>query len=225
VLYELCWGECNVPFLLHSALPCASRGCCKILCQFPPTVLPFPPMYQAHKTDSVKGTMTPAPLVASLLQYRSSLTPIVSSYSCRSCPGAIEIILAIAINRFLAIFFQRLLGMVPKWNGSRQTLCRLNPMPVNTQERMMERRRCARSLQHRCSSIRPFSHCQFASSRRPSCTRPQPPHMPRVFWANPMDCSRIPLVYACQIPSRRNRRRRRRLSIVTLMDRPLDRPW
>jgi hypothetical protein len=99
-------------------------------------------MYRAHKTDSVKGTITvvpplssmPAPLVASLLQYRSSLTPIVSSYSCCSCPGAIEIILAIAINRFLAIFFQRLLGMVPKWNGSRQTLCRLNPMPVNARE-------------------------------------------------------------------------------------------
>jgi hypothetical protein len=58
----------------------------------------------------------PAPLVASLLQQRSSLTPIVSSYSCRSCPSAIEIILAIAINRFLAIVFQRLLGMVPKWH-------------------------------------------------------------------------------------------------------------
>jgi hypothetical protein len=137
-------------------------------------------MYQAHKTDSVKGTMTivpplssmPAPLVASLLQYRSSLTPIVSSYSYRSCPCAIEIILAIAINQFLAIFFQRLLGMVPKWNGSRQTLRRLKPMPVNTQERM-ERRRCARSLQHRCSSIHPFSHCQFASSHCLSCTRPQ----------------------------------------------------
>jgi hypothetical protein len=56
------------------------RGCCKILCQFPPTVLPFPPMYRAHKTDSVKGTITivpplssmPAPLVACLLQYQSS---------------------------------------------------------------------------------------------------------------------------------------------------------
>jgi hypothetical protein len=178
--YTSCVGANAMCRFCCTALPRASRGCCKILCQFPPTVLPFPPMYRAHKTDSVKGTMTivpplssmPAPLVASLLQYRSSLTPIVSSYSCRSCPGAIEIIFAIAINRFLAIFFQRLLGMVPKWNGSRQTLCRLNPMPVNTQERM-ERHRCARSLQHRCSSIHPFSHCQFASSRCPSCTRPQ----------------------------------------------------
>jgi hypothetical protein len=140
----------------------------------------------AHTHDADKTQSRRCPLlsllpcfntVASLLQYRASLTPIVSSYSCRSCPGAIEIILAIAINRFLAIFFQRLLGMVPKWNGSRQTLCRLNPMPVNTQERM-ERRRCARSLHHRCSSIHPFSHFQIASSRRSSCTRPQPPHIP-----------------------------------------------
>jgi hypothetical protein len=75
VIRVVCGGDCNVPFLLHSALPRASRGCCKILCQFPPTDLPFPPMYRAHKTDSVKGTMTivsplssmPAPLVASLL--------------------------------------------------------------------------------------------------------------------------------------------------------------
>jgi hypothetical protein len=170
MLYELCWGDCNVPFLLQSALPRASRGCCKILCQFPPTVLlPFPPMYRAHKTDSVKGTITivlplssmPAPLVASLLQYRSSLTPIVSSYSCCSCPGAIEIIRAIAINRFLAIFFQRLLDMVPKWNGSRQTLCRLNPMPVNTQERMEKASMCqvpSTQLQQH-PSIQPLSIC------------------------------------------------------------------
>jgi hypothetical protein len=36
----------------------------------------------------------------------------------------------------LATCFQRLLGMVPKWDGSQQTVRRLNPMPVNTQERM-----------------------------------------------------------------------------------------
>jgi hypothetical protein len=86
---------------------------------------------------------------------------MVSSYSCRSCPGAIEIILAIAINRFLAIFFQRLLGMVPKWNGSRQTLCRLNPMPVNTQERMKKASMCqvpSTPLQQH-PSIQPLSIC------------------------------------------------------------------
>jgi hypothetical protein len=95
-------------------------------------------------------------------------------------------------------------------------------MPVNTQERM-EWRRCARSFQHRCSSIHPFSHCQFASSRCLSCTRPQSPHIPRAFWANPTDCSRIPLVYACKIPSHRNRRRRRlsanrRLSTINVFE-------
>jgi hypothetical protein len=168
----------------------------KILCQFPPL------------------SFMPAPLVASLLQQRSSLTPIVSSYSCRSCPSAIEIILAIAINRFLAIVFQRLLGMVPKWNGSRQTLCRLNPMPVNTQERM-ERRRCARSFQHRCSSIHPFIHCQFASSCCPSCTRPQP--LRNCYTAVELQDRALDRVEDVQTVGNQDK--------IDVMDRPLDRPW
>jgi hypothetical protein len=57
----------------------------------------------------------------------------------------------------LATYFQRLLDMFLKWNGSRQTLCRPDPMPVNTQERM-EEHRCAMSFQPRHSSIYTFIH-------------------------------------------------------------------
>jgi hypothetical protein len=55
----------------------------------------------------------------------------------------------------LATYFQRLLDMVPKWSGSRQTLCRPDPMLMNTQERM-EKHRCVRSLQPHRSSIYTF---------------------------------------------------------------------
>jgi hypothetical protein len=64
---------------------------------------------------------------------------------CHFCCCVIRVVLgrlqcAVSAALCLATCLQRLLDMVLKWDGSQQTVRRLNPMPVNTQERMEKHR-------------------------------------------------------------------------------------